>query len=89
MATPVERHLLQVEAIRWPELTERERLVVAHVVSGYTALEIGERLGINPSTIAGYRAHIYMALSIGSAVDLVHLWYRRERHVTGVLLNPK
>jgi DNA-binding CsgD family transcriptional regulator len=78
MATRVERHLLEVETIRWPELTERERLVVAHLVSGYTSRETGERLGISPATISSHRAHIYMALSIDSAVDLVHLWYRRE-----------
>lgn len=74
----MERQLLQVEASRWPELTERERTVVAHLVSGYTSREIGERLGISPATISGYRAHIYMALSIDGTVDLIHLWYQRE-----------
>lgn len=60
----------RIEAGEWPELTAREREIVAMVLSGHPPLGIASRLGISPGTVKNHRRNIYQKLDITSEREL-------------------
>lgn len=52
-------------------LTQRERLVLAHTVTGASSKEVARRLGISPRTVEFHRANIMRKLGAKNTVDLV------------------
>jgi DNA-binding CsgD family transcriptional regulator len=54
-------------------LTQREREVLAEIMSGASNKEAGRRLGISPRTIEVHRARIMDKLGAKNAADLVRI----------------
>lgn len=54
----------------WPELTSREREVVAMILSGYPGSTIAERLGISAGTVKNHRRNVYQKLDITTEREL-------------------
>lgn len=54
------------------QLTAKQQQVCDLVVRGFTAKEIGQKLGICARTVEGHRDTIYRKLSVRNAVELVH-----------------
>ncbi len=52
-------------------LTEREKQILAAVVSGRTSKEIARQLGLAPKTVAVHRSHILRKMNARNSVDLV------------------
>lgn len=55
----------------FPDLTEREREIIALICQSYTNKEIGEKLFISDRTIGKHREHIHRKLNIDKVVDLI------------------
>lgn len=53
-----------------PNLTVKQRMVCDLVVKGWTAKEIGQKLGIGPRTVEGHRDNIYRKFGVRNAVEL-------------------
>lgn len=56
---------------RLARLSEREREVMARVVRGETAKQIGRALGLSPRTVETHRAHAAEKLEAGSLAQLI------------------
>lgn len=54
-------------------LSPREREVMAHLVRGLHAKEIGEQLGISHRTVEVHKAHIMEKLGVRSVIDVVRM----------------
>lgn len=54
-------------------LSPREREVMAHLVRGLHAKEIGEQLGISHRTVEVHKAHIMEKLGVRSVIDIVRM----------------
>ena len=52
-------------------LSKRERQVLMMVAEGYTNIQIGEKLGISPKTVARHRERIMNKLDLHSSIELV------------------
>ena len=52
-------------------LSKRERQVLEMVAEGYTNIQIGEKLGISPKTVARHRERIMNKLDLHSSTELV------------------
>jgi len=52
-------------------LSKRERQVLMMVAEGYTNIQIGEKLGISPKTVARHRERIMGRLNLHSRTELV------------------
>lgn len=66
---------LGVLADRFPHhelLTQRERSVLAHIVTGSSSKEVARRMGIGARTVEFHRANIMRKLEAKNIVDLVH-----------------
>ena len=61
----------------FPDLTEREREVLALIAHGYTNQAIAERLVISPKTVDTHRTHIMDKLNLHSRAELVKYAMRR------------
>jgi len=67
---PLARLLARLQR-RHPELSSREREVCVRTLMGQTAAEIGDHLGIQPSTALTYRRRAYERIGVSSAAQLV------------------
>jgi FixJ family two-component response regulator len=56
---------------RLSALTEREREVLNHLLSGSTSKEIGRELGVSPRTVEAHRQNLLRKLGIGSVKELM------------------
>ena len=64
------------EREQYNSLSERERDVLVHVASGYSASEIGERLFISPKTVETYKQRITEKLGLSHRADYVQFCLR-------------
>jgi DNA-binding CsgD family transcriptional regulator len=62
--------LLVVHA-RTPQLTERQRTVVAHVRQGYSNREIGEKLAISEDGVKAHLSRLYLRYGVTNRVELI------------------
>jgi predicted ATPase/class 3 adenylate cyclase/DNA-binding CsgD family transcriptional regulator len=65
-------------ATGWDAVTPTELDVVAHVATGLTNHQIGERLHISASTVKTHLDHIYAKLGINNRAELATGFARRE-----------
>jgi len=63
-------------AALFSSLTPREHEVMAHLVKGLHAKEIGEQMGISHRTVEVHKAHIMEKLGVRSVIDIVRLTER-------------
>jgi len=56
---------------RRPELTERQRMVVAHVRQGYSNREIGGKLGISEDGVKAHLSRLYLRYGVTNRVELI------------------
>lgn len=61
-------------AIAHPQLTPREREIVALILKGHSSLSIGAVLSLSPETVKVHRRHIYAKLKISSQGQLFRLF---------------
>ncbi|WP_114521619.1 response regulator transcription factor [Altererythrobacter sp. ZODW24] len=54
-----------------PELTDREREVLALIATGLTTKQIGDRLSISPKTIEKHRGALFEKFEVGSVAALL------------------
>jgi DNA-binding NarL/FixJ family response regulator len=52
-------------------LTERERIVLAHLADGLTLKQIGRRLGISPRTVESHVGKLYRKLGVSTRMQAV------------------
>jgi DNA-binding NarL/FixJ family response regulator len=57
-------------------LTSREREVLQLVAEGYTASDIGARLGLSPRTVETHRASVMRKLGLHTRTDLIRYGLR-------------
>ena len=69
VAANAQQVLLQRLARSYPQLTERERQIVALTLLGESAAEIGLALSIKPATVLTYRQRAYERYRFGRASD--------------------
>lgn len=62
-------------------LTPRERIVMAHIVSGASSKEVARALNISPRTVEFHRANILRKLGARNTVELVRRLIDEARHV--------
>lgn len=60
-------------ALRFPQLTARERQVCARTIAGWSAEQSAANLGIRPGTVITYRQRAYQRLGFRSAHDFLGL----------------
>ena len=56
---------------RTPELTERQRMVIAHVRQGYSNREIGDKLGISEDGVKAHLSRLYLRYGVTNRVELI------------------
>ena len=56
---------------RTPQLTERQRMVVAHVREGYSNREIGEKLAISEDGVKAHLSRLYLRYGVTNRVELI------------------
>jgi DNA-binding CsgD family transcriptional regulator len=56
---------------RTPQLTERQRMVVAHVRGGYSNREIGEKLAISEDGVKAHLSRLYLRYGVTNRVELI------------------
>lgn len=54
----------------WPDLTQRERELVALMLAGHPPAAIAQRLGISAGTVKNHRRNIYLKLDITTEREL-------------------
>jgi len=59
-----------------PDLTSREREVLASIAGGLTTAEIGERLSISPKTVEKHRASLFEKFGVSSVAALLTASFR-------------
>jgi DNA-binding CsgD family transcriptional regulator len=57
--------------LRTPELTERQRIVIAHVRQGYSNREIGDKLGISEDGVKAHLSRLYLRFGVTNRVELI------------------
>jgi DNA-binding CsgD family transcriptional regulator len=60
----------EISSRLWPQLTPRERELVALILQGYPTSSIASKLGISPGTVKNHRARIYEKLDITTEREL-------------------
>jgi DNA-binding CsgD family transcriptional regulator len=60
---------------RFPALSRREADVAAGVIAGLTAQEIGDRLGIAPTSVITHRKRAYQRIGVANQRELVQAFY--------------
>jgi DNA-binding CsgD family transcriptional regulator len=53
------------------QLTERQRMVVAHVRQGYSNREIGEKLAISEDGVKAHLSRLYLRYGVTNRVELI------------------
>jgi DNA-binding CsgD family transcriptional regulator len=56
---------------RTSQLTERQRMVVAHVRQGYSNREIGEKLAISEDGVKAHLSRLYLRYGVTNRVELI------------------
>ena len=56
---------------RTPQLTERQRMVIAHVRQGYTNREIGDKLAISEDGVKAHLSRLYLRYGVTNRVELI------------------
>ena len=56
---------------RASQLTERQRMVVAHVRQGYSNREIGEKLAISEDGVKAHLSRLYLRYGVTNRVELI------------------
>jgi DNA-binding CsgD family transcriptional regulator len=54
-----------------PDLTNRQRQVMAHLLDGWGRKQIAHQIGISPNTVAVYIRDIYRHYNVGSHAELL------------------
>ena len=57
--------------LRTPELTERQRVVIAHVRQGYSNREIGDKLAISEDGVKAHLSRLYLRFGVTNRVELI------------------
>lgn len=57
---------------RIPQLTDRQRMVVAHVRQGYSNREIGEKLEISEDGVKAHLSRLYLRYGVTNRVELIN-----------------
>jgi len=57
--------------VRAPQLTERQRAVIAHVRQGYSNREIGDKLGISEDGVKAHLSRLYLRYGVTNRVELL------------------
>ena len=57
--------------VRTSDLTERQRMVIAHVRQGYSNREIGEQLGISEDGVKAHLSRLYLRFGVTNRVELI------------------
>lgn len=57
--------------VRTPQLTERQRMVIAHVRQGYSNREIGDKLGISEDGVKAHLSRLYLRYGVTNRVELI------------------
>jgi DNA-binding CsgD family transcriptional regulator len=73
---------------RRPELTERQRMVVAHVRQGYSNREIGENLGISEDGVKAHLSRLYLRYGVTNRVELITTVDETAGHPSAVVSQP-
>ena len=56
---------------RTPQLTERQRMVIAHVRQGYSNREIGDKLAISEDGVKAHLSRLYLRYGVTNRVELI------------------
>lgn len=56
---------------RTPQLTERQRMVIAHVRQGYSNREIGDKLEISEDGVKAHLSRLYLRYGVTNRVELI------------------
>jgi DNA-binding CsgD family transcriptional regulator len=56
---------------RIPQLTERQRVVVAHVRQGYSNREIGDKLAISEDGVKAHLSRLYLRFGVTNRIELL------------------
>jgi len=56
---------------RTPQLTERQRMVIAHVRQGYSNREIGDKLAISEDGVKAHLSRLYLRYGVSNRVELI------------------
>jgi DNA-binding CsgD family transcriptional regulator len=56
---------------RATQLTERQRMVIAHVRQGYSNREIGDKLGISEDGVKAHLSRLYLRYGVMNRVELI------------------
>jgi DNA-binding CsgD family transcriptional regulator len=57
--------------VRIPQLTERQRVVVAHVRQGYSNREIGDKLAISEDGVKAHLSRLYLRYGVTNRIELL------------------
>jgi DNA-binding CsgD family transcriptional regulator len=57
--------------VRTPQLTERQRAVIAHVRQGYSNREIGDKLEISEDGVKAHLSRLYLRYGVTNRVELI------------------
>ena len=57
--------------VRAPQLTDRQRAVIAHVRQGYSNREIGDELGISEDGVKAHLSRLYLRYGVTNRVELL------------------
>lgn len=66
-----------------PDLTNRQRQVMAHLLDGWGRKQIAHQIGISPNTVAGYIRDIYRHYNVGSHAELMRRFMAGDGHDRG------
>jgi len=61
----------QAAAYAFPELTEREREILALIAQHHTNLEIAEKLALSPKTVRNYCSNIFAKLQVADRAEAI------------------
>src|SRR5688500_7591942 len=56
---------------RTTQLTERQRMVIAHVRQGYSNREIGDKLAISEDGVKAHLSRLYLRYGVTNRVELI------------------
>ena len=74
--------------VRGPQLTERQRMVVAHVRQGYSNREIGEKLAISEDGVKAHLSRLYLRYGVTNRVELIATVNENGGHPSAVVSSP-
>jgi two-component system invasion response regulator UvrY len=63
------------------DLSDRELLVMGELLTGASVKEVAERLDLQPTTVATYKARLFDKLAVTTLLELERLVTARNIHV--------